>query len=198
MTQKRKRIVPAVVLAVLLGVWGFFCIKINLEHPPVPQEIYYENEPFTIDGICYTLLDSEVVSGEETKTILGETDFYRYRDIIENEDPACMRMCLVRMRVKNTTAQIVDNATIGILFSMMITPADTLSTWWKDVADMYNSKAYGEEWRALDAGEENEWILPYFLDVRWMSAKEWENIENAPFQFIIDDYPIDLRFACTP
>lgn len=138
------------------------------------------------------------VAGDEAKAILQETDPNWYGEIIENYSDERFRLALVTVHVKNTGDTAYESAFGSVANGYMITPVDSLSYMDMDIAQMLNTKAYGDDWKALDIGEEKVWTLTYFLDQTWVSAKWWAQVDAIPYEFIIDDYPVEIRLSTVP
>ncbi len=192
--RRRKRRIGFVVAIVLL-IWTAMVIRVNILHPPVPLEIYYQGDTFTYADREITMTGFTMIDGEQTKALLAGTNEEWYRELIETYDSASIRMGLLSLRIRNTRDTAMENGLGGMGWSMMITPMDSLTYCYDDVTEVLNEDALGADWRALAPNEEKDYIVAYFLDSQWISAKQWSRVDTMPYEFILDDYPVEIRIS---
>ncbi len=195
MKTRIKRQLLLVVSLLLLMVWLGLVIKVNVEKPPIPLETYFRGDTFTYAGREITVEDFTVLDGEATKKLLAQTDENWYREIIETYDPERIRMGLLYLHFKNVSDKPMEHGIGDVGYSVMITPVDSLSSYYDDVSAMLNQQTYGDDFANLDVNEEKEYVIAYFLDSSWMSPKWWKKVETMPYEFIVDDYPVEIRIS---
>ena len=195
MKTRNKRRLLLVVSLLLLMVWLGLVIKVNVEKPPIPLETYYRGDTFTYAGREITVEDFTILDGEATKKLLAQTDENWYREIIESYDSERIRMGLLYLNIQNISDKPMNHGIGAVGYSVMITPVDSLSSYYDDVSALLNQQTYGDDWAKLDVNEEKEYVIAYFLDSSWMLPKWWEKVETMPYEFIVDDYPVEIRIS---
>lgn len=195
MKTRNKRLLILVLVSLLLTVWLGLVIKVNVEKPPIPLETYYRGDTFTYTGREITVSEFTLLDGEATKEILAQTKDDWYREIIEDYDPQRIRMGLLYLRIKNVSEKPMEHGMGAAGMSLMITPVDSLSYYYDDVSAMLNRQTYGDDWAGLSVGEEKEYVVAYFLDSSWISPKWWAQVETMTYEFIVDDYPVEIRIS---
>ena len=195
MKTRNKRRLLLVVSLLLLMVWLGLVIKVNVEKPPIPLETYYRGDTFTYAGCEITVEDFTILDGEATKKLLAQTDENWYREIIESYDSERIRMGLLYLHFRNVSDKPMNHGIGAVGYSVMITPVDSLSSYYDDVSALLNQQTYGDDWAKLDVNEEKEYVIAYFLDSSWMSPKWWKKVETMPYEFIVDDYPVEIRIS---
>lgn len=191
MSKPIKRLITLVLCGGLLAVWLVMCVRVNLENPPVPRQVYREGERFLYDTREVTLIDSQILSGEETKAVLAAVNPGWYREIIETYDNERIRMLTIHLCVKNTGDTPYEGALNGLI-GLMCTKTDTLSYLGREECEVLNQQKYGDEWATLQAGEERIYTLVGLLDSSWMSPAYWSRIDDTDFEILLKGYPVEI------
>lgn len=169
-----------VIVFLILSLWLFFVIRINLKYPVGKTQVYELNEKVEYDGFEICVTKMAFLDKEKTSELLAD----------EIEQFGDCRCALIYVSVKNNQKEERE---------IELYPFTLESDAWKNSVIMSAYQEINEEYvtegrvtlrPVIEAGGSYECVLTYCIAKVNFTEKQWKSVENRNYNLVLSLYPV--------